>query len=509
MSDHHPGPGAGRRSAALLAATTARQRGRRVPACGDPGRVAVAAGPARARCSSTRRAERDVTQGTGAKMAPERWTSRSAPTSRAARVLLMIWWGSRVSLLVGFMAARCSAWPSARWSASPPGTSAAGSAAVLHADHRLVPGAAVARAGAGARGHPRRRHVHDHPGDRRDLLADHGAAGPGADPRRRGPARTSSGPGRSARGHWHIMTRHVLPNVLPLVLARPRCRSPAPSSPSRPWPSSALGDPSKVSWGGMLQRLLRLRARPPPAPGGTCCRPVCASSRSCSRSRCAAGRWRPCSTRDCGGRRDEPARAARRRGHLPDRPAGEVPAVRGVSPDLAAGQALGVAGESGCGKSTLAMALLRLLPRDARVTGEILLDGEDVLTMKWGRLRAVRWAGASIVFQGAHARAQPGAADRRPDRRADAGARHGDARPRRGERVGELLEQVGPARLAGPQLPARAVRRAAPARDDRDGAGLLAPADHRRRADHRAGRDDPGAGAGADQGPGRRARTSA
>lgn len=80
---------------------------------------------------------------------------------------------------------------------------------------------------------------------------------------------------------------------------------------------------------------------------------------------------------------------------------GAIPAVRGVSLTVDAGETVGLAGESGCGKSTVAHALLRLLPKTVEVNGEILLNGEDVLTMKWGRLRAVRWAGASIVFQGA------------------------------------------------------------------------------------------------------------
>ena len=80
---------------------------------------------------------------------------------------------------------------------------------------------------------------------------------------------------------------------------------------------------------------------------------------------------------------------------------GEVAAVRDVNLRLDAGDTLGVAGESGSGKSTVAMSVLRLLPRSAKVTGEILLGGEDVTTMKWGRLRAVRWAEASVVFQGA------------------------------------------------------------------------------------------------------------
>lgn len=75
--------------------------------------------------------------------------------------------------------------------------------------------------------------------------------------------------------------------------------------------------------------------------------------------------------------------------------------VHDVNLGLAPGQTLGLAGESGSGKSTVAMSVLRLLPKSARVDGEILLDGDDVRTMSWGRLRAVRWASASIVFQGA------------------------------------------------------------------------------------------------------------
>ncbi|GAA0932087.1 ABC transporter ATP-binding protein [Streptomyces thermoalcalitolerans] len=121
---------------------------------------------------------------------------------------------------------------------------------------------------------------------------------------------------------------------------------------------------------------------------------------------------------------------------------GGAAAVRGVDLALAPGEKLGVAGESGCGKSTLALALLRLLPAGTRIGGEILLDGEDVLTMKWGRVRAVRWAGTSIVFQGAmhslNAVHRIGDQIAEPillHRRATAaGARR---------RAGELLEQVG------------------------------------------------------------------
>jgi peptide/nickel transport system ATP-binding protein len=81
--------------------------------------------------------------------------------------------------------------------------------------------------------------------------------------------------------------------------------------------------------------------------------------------------------------------------------AGGTVAVDGVSLEIERGGTVGLAGESGCGKSTLAMSVLRLLPRTARIDGRILLQGEDVAAMTWGRLRAVRWTEAAIVFQGA------------------------------------------------------------------------------------------------------------
>ncbi|MEU3188744.1 ABC transporter ATP-binding protein [Streptomyces sp. NPDC006923] len=122
--------------------------------------------------------------------------------------------------------------------------------------------------------------------------------------------------------------------------------------------------------------------------------------------------------------------------------ASAVPAVRGVSLAVESGQKLGVAGESGCGKSTLALALLRLLPPTAKLSGEILLDGEDVLTMKWGRLRAVRWAGASIVFQGAMHSLN--AVHRIGDQIAEPVLLHRRTTPAAARRRAvELLEQVG------------------------------------------------------------------
>jgi len=80
---------------------------------------------------------------------------------------------------------------------------------------------------------------------------------------------------------------------------------------------------------------------------------------------------------------------------------GEVRAVDGVSFSIRRGETLALVGESGSGKSVTALSLARLVPTPPGVYkgGQVLLEGEDVLTMGRDKLRAIRGARISYVFQ--------------------------------------------------------------------------------------------------------------
>ncbi len=78
-----------------------------------------------------------------------------------------------------------------------------------------------------------------------------------------------------------------------------------------------------------------------------------------------------------------------------------VQAVRDVSFDLDYGGSLGLVGETGAGKTTIARAICRILPTPPSVIrgGEIEFEGQDVLKLEDEKMRALRGAKVSMIFQ--------------------------------------------------------------------------------------------------------------
>ena len=79
---------------------------------------------------------------------------------------------------------------------------------------------------------------------------------------------------------------------------------------------------------------------------------------------------------------------------------GEVKAVRGISFDVNEGEVLGIVDESGSGKSVTSLSIMGLLQYPGRVVdGEILLNGEDILTYSKNQMRRVRGKEIAMIFQ--------------------------------------------------------------------------------------------------------------
>jgi peptide/nickel transport system ATP-binding protein len=73
--------------------------------------------------------------------------------------------------------------------------------------------------------------------------------------------------------------------------------------------------------------------------------------------------------------------------------------VDGISFSVPAGGVVALVGESGCGKTVTALSVLRLNDAIRPLSGEILLEGEDILRCARPRLREIRGGAVSMVFQ--------------------------------------------------------------------------------------------------------------
>ena len=78
---------------------------------------------------------------------------------------------------------------------------------------------------------------------------------------------------------------------------------------------------------------------------------------------------------------------------------GSTAALHGIDLDVGAGESLGLVGESGCGKSVTWLAALGLLPRTARVSGSVMLDGAELLGAAPAVLDRVRGGRIATIFQ--------------------------------------------------------------------------------------------------------------
>ena len=266
-------------------------------------------------------------------------------------------------------------------------------------------------------------------------------------------------------GHSQIMYRQVLPNVAPLILVSSTLTVAGAILSETTLTFLGLGNPTDVSWGSMLNQAFgqgaitqgawwyvaparhrdpgrsarvhagRPRGREHPEPadaeeimnaesGAEGAIASAGTGRRCSRSATSASPTRPAASLSarCAAwtSRSRPARRSAWR-------ASPAPARRPWRSACC-----------GCCR------------RPPRSTGEILFKGEDMLGLGWQKLRAVRWAGASVVFQGAMSALNPVQTVGDQIVRADPAARARWAGARPSSRAADLLESVGvPGRGAG------------------------------------------------------------
>ena len=262
----------------------------------------------------------------------------------------------------------------------------------------------------------------------------------------------------------HIIRRHIFPHTAPFVFTQMIFFVPAAILAEAGLAFLGLGDPSLPTWGQILENGFRTGAVflgywwwviGPGARdrdhGGHVHAPV--AGHGADRQPAAAEGV--VSRRRSGRRRLPPRRCC---GRGPGRGVRDIQrAVRasdGVSFTIdAPGEALGVIGESGSGKSSLANAIIRVLPRNARIAGgRVLLAGRDITALPDDVFRReVRWKGIAMVFQGAMHALNPviRVGDQATERLRQDGVSKRDA----DARLAGLLDRVGLPRGTGERYP--------------------------------------------------------
>ncbi|MCB1298803.1 MAG: ATP-binding cassette domain-containing protein, partial [Microthrixaceae bacterium] len=76
-----------------------------------------------------------------------------------------------------------------------------------------------------------------------------------------------------------------------------------------------------------------------------------------------------------------------------------VPAAKKLNYEVEGGKALAIVGESGSGKSASSMAILDLLPSNARIRGSVKLAGRELRGLRPDEMRKVRGADIAVIFQ--------------------------------------------------------------------------------------------------------------
>ena len=187
---------------------------------------------------------------------------------------------------------------------------------------------------------------------------------------------------------------------------------------------------------------------------------------------------------------------------------GIVHAVDDVTFDLFPNETLGIVGESGSGSRSRRWRSSGSCPTTAKITGEVLFGGENLVGKSEKELRPYRGDRIAMIFQDALASLNP--VYKVGDQIAEAIKVHSDVSgDELREQVIELLDLVGipNPRPARRPVPARVLGRHAPAGHDRDVDRERSRRADRRRADHRARRHDPGPGARRARSASRNART--